>query len=199
MEEQEEQFPSPHAVTYYHLTILSVSSSSSISNRHSILTKMSEKKKRPITTMKIEGNFALMSLAIPRCVLFYFYPLTHIVDRMLFAYICLLHTAPCAASFFCCVCSSVRSYLSTWQTWGISVIYLCNQVGKKATKRNIRTTRDNAESTARKLQSDCATKSTKSVVSNANANANTNTNANANAYHNRSKRTGLIYSTLYPL
>ena len=104
---------SPHAVTYYHLTILSVSSSSSISNRHSILTKMSEKKKRPITTMKIEGNFALMSLAIPRCVLFYFYPLTHIVDRMLFAYICLLHTAPCAASFFCCVCSSVRSYLST--------------------------------------------------------------------------------------
>jgi hypothetical protein len=130
---------------------------------------------------------------VPLCTLL---RLSSYTDRM---YVSAAATAPLIEQLpsSVCVCFSVRSYLSTWQTWDISVIYLCNQIGKEATSR--RTYIRNWDNSS-KWQCDYTNAFENFVVWNANAqhananakNANANANANSCIAYNNS--TGTLYT-----
>lgn len=68
---------------------------------------------------------------VPLCTLL---RLSSYTDRMYVSAVATALSLEHAASFFCCLCCSVRSYLSTWKTCEISVIYLSNQIGEKRQK-----------------------------------------------------------------
>ena len=130
---------------------------------------------------------------VPLCTLL---RLSSYTDRMYVSAVATALSLEHAASFFCCLCCSVRSYLSTWKTCEISVIYLSNQIGGEATK-NIRYW-DKA-SKASKWRCDYTSASNsvaKCVVWNANAiamHANANANATAKSCIGYNNSTGTLY------
>ena len=121
--------------------------------------------------------------------------LSSYTDRMYVSAVATALSLEHAASFFCCLCCSVRSYLSTWKTCEISVIYLCNQIVKEATSyirygdkaSNWQCDYTNASIAVAK----CVVWSANAMHARANANANANTNAKSCIGYNNS--TGTLY------